>query len=736
MIYVFFLVYIFACSQPISKSWKCPIDAVCTKKVRQQLNTAWGRRSNDYKPRTKHLLGNDPIFINPLFMETSTYLRQHAHNPVYWHPWSQETLNKAKREQKPIFLSVGYSTCHWCHVMEEESFEDLEIASFINQNYIAIKVDREERPDVDAIYMQAVYSIQGRGGWPMSVWLNESGEAFYADTYIPSRNGDRGRKLGFLTILQEMSLLYQTEPDRVFIQSNYIKKHIQSRLSEIPLTAGERVDSQAILTNARKIARESFDRKNGGRVGKPKFPSSFPLSFLLYDARSDAQIMLKKTLLGMAQGGIYDQIGGGFHRYSVDATWSVPHFEKMLYDNALLLPIYADVSALMSEPYFEEIARDTMDYLVREMCSEDGGFYSATDADSMTPTGHMEEGYFFTWTPGEIQELFEDEHEQIIRYFSMTDKGNIDGRNTLQKSKVASFFEESWKQKMYDVRSQRPSPLRDDKILSGWNGLTLFALTQMVKRFERERDRQSALKLGRFLRTKMRHSQGLYRSYALGHAKGVAMVEDYASVMKGMIALFEITMDEHWLEEVYQLDSIVKSRFESSKGGWYRTPTDGEQLLVREMPKNDGAEPSGASLMMWNLTRLYALTGDRSYFDRGMMALQRYAPVLENNPMSLDVMLPSLELLEEPAKELIIVYDHNDDLDGYAQLTKKIDYNRVIVLFLDENRAKKMQLSSVQGKDRKGEVTAYLCSLGNCRAPVKGVTELKNQLNKDKLLFP
>ena len=338
--------------------------------------------------------------------------------------------------------------------------------------------------------MQAVYSVKGRGGWPMSIWLNEKAEPFYAETYIPPQDGDRGRKIGFLTLLGEMNQLYQTDPTQIHKQKEYINKRIQTRLSEIDVQKTSDLDLRTVYSNALELSRKQFDKRNGGRQGAPKFPSSFPLSFLFSQMSSDAKYMISKTLDHMSRGGIYDQIGGGFHRYSVDARWAVPHFEKMLYDNAQLIPIYADGGRLFENQYWTQVAKESTDYLIREMRSKEGGFFSATDADSQTPFGHMEEGYFFTWTPSEIKEIFEPEDaEQIITYFGLTAKGNLEGRNTLRI--LGGYVEDlptSWTKKMYQERSKRPPPLCDQKILSGWNGLTLYALTQMYKRFGRPSD--------------------------------------------------------------------------------------------------------------------------------------------------------------------------------------------------------------------------------------------------------
>ena len=761
-VFWFFTFVLFSCHTEITEPgplqivtpWKCPINAKCDAGTQELLKTAWEARNPSTAPRTRHLTGSgEPLYINQLFLENSTYLRQHAHNPVNWHPWNDETLAKAKAEHKPIFLSVGYSTCHWCHVMEEESFEDPEIASYLNQHYIAIKVDREERPDIDAIYMTAVKLIKKRGGWPMSVWLTEDAEPFYGETYIPPKNGDRGRAVGFLTLLEEFNVLYLSDPYNVRETALSLTQQIKTHLGR-PTKA--QLPTERTLETAIDSTRAQFDFDYGGRQGRPKFPSSFPLPFLSYlswNNTKDAQFMLKKSLMGMAHGGIYDQLGGGFHRYSVDSRWAVPHFEKMLYDNALLISIYVDANTIFQDPYFKKIAIETIDYLIREMQHESGGFYSATDADSLTPEGHMEEGYFFTWTPSELKShLSPDMAAALTTYYGLSEAGNIEGRNTLRISIPDSAMAEAlevnqadWesdldeaRMRLRSERENRPPPLRDDKILAGWNGLLLKSLSQAAWRFNRPDYLEHAERLGHFLMNDLQPNGVLHRSYALGEIQGVAMIEDYGAVISGFLDLFETTGNPIWLEGALDLDAVVIKEYEDPEGGWYRTPLNGESTLVREMPTFDGAEPSGASMMMQNCLRLYSLTAKLGYHDRLSRGLKRYGRTLSQNPLALDHMISIVQQHDTPPLELIIAYSGEDSMDEINEVLRRTNPHRLVTIPMELRYQEQLEksLPTTMGKSiRNNKPTAYLCSMGSCQAPLTDLKKLTSLLKEEDLLM-
>jgi uncharacterized protein YyaL (SSP411 family) len=405
-------------------------------------------RGKDYQPRTEHKRSDGwAKYTNRLFLESSPYLIQHAHNPVNWYPWGNEAFETAKKLNRPVLVSIGYSTCHWCHVMEEESYEDEEIAQYLNENYIAIKVDREERPDIDSIYMSAVQAITGRGGWPLNVWLTPDKKPFYGGTYFPARDGDRGANVGFLTLVERLKEVYDTQHDKVEKSSQQLTQIIQKMLR--PKT-GDRLLEEDLIKQTMTHYKISFDADFGGVSGAPKFPSSLPVRLLLrYHRRTgDEKIlrMAKTTLEKMAAGGIYDQAGGGFHRYSTDRQWLVPHFEKMLYDNALLIMAYLEGYQVTGDEAFKRIAKEILRYVKRDMTSSKGAFFSATDADSPTPKGHREEGYFFTWTPAELDEVLGKDRSEVVKaYYAVSSAGNFEGRNILHTPKTATEVAKSLK---------------------------------------------------------------------------------------------------------------------------------------------------------------------------------------------------------------------------------------------------------------------------------------------------
>ncbi len=465
-------------------------------RLRDSLREALKGKPKSYTPRTVHFNPDgSPKYLNRLILETSPYLLQHAHNPVDWSPWGDEAFDRAKHEDKPVLLSIGYSTCHWCHVMERESFEDEEIAQYINANFIAIKVDREERPDVDDIYMKAVQMFTGRGGWPMTTLLTPSREPFFGGTYFPARDGDRGSRKGFLTILRELNAQYQNERETLLDTAAKMSRRIaDSARSQRP---GKVPGAQAIEDAVKGLA-QRFDKTWGGFGRAPKFPTPVNLELLLrYYRRTGDTGALKiavTTLEKMAQGGMYDHVAGGFHRYSTDQRWLVPHFEKMLYDNAQLVPVYLDAHLITGDELLRTVVVDTLDYIRREMTNAEGGFYSATDADSPVPGKvHQEEGWYFTWTPEEMNAVLGEADSALLRaYYRVTERGNFEGRNILHtRTRMAVFaasqglslssFQKTLvvsKQKLYAVRLKRQPPLRDDKVIASWNGLMISAFAK------------------------------------------------------------------------------------------------------------------------------------------------------------------------------------------------------------------------------------------------------------------
>ena len=611
-------------------------------------------KNKKQSPRTRHLeKDGTPLFTNKLSRETSPYLLQHANNPVNWLPWGEEAFNIARKKNLPVFLSVGYSTCHWCHVMEEESFEDLEIAEFLNNHFIAVKVDREERPDVDSLYMKAVQAISGGGGWPMSVFLTPDKIPFYGGTYFPARDGDRGVMAGFLTVLQRISNVFKNDRGKIDTTESQMMDILKKMA--IP-EKGEKLPGIPELDGAVQRFKQEFDWENGGMKGAMKFPSSLPVRFLLGQyQRTGREYLLKiveLTLKKMNEGGIHDQVGGGFHRYATDKIWLVPHYEKMLYDNALLALTYTEAFHATSKPEYATTIRMTMDYLVGEMLAPGGGFYSATDADSLTPEGEKEEGYFFTWTMDEVNQVLTKEEAGVIeRYFSMK-KSN--GRQifhitepikdaahnlNLEISEFKSLLY-SAKKKLYKERTKRSAPGLDDKIIASWNGMAISALIKAGSVLKEPSYKTKAIETAQFLFEHLFDGRRLFRSFKNGRRGPEGFLSDYASVTAGFLDIFEITKDSLWLERAVILDKILEDNFEDREnGGFFMTPIDKKDLIVREKPGYDGATPCGNSMAALNLLRLYDFTGEDSYLRRGEKLLCFFSKTIDKAPESISEML-------------------------------------------------------------------------------------------------
>jgi uncharacterized protein YyaL (SSP411 family) len=698
-------------------------------------------RGEEYKPRTKHLQPDGwAKYTNRLFLESSPYLLQHAHNPVNWYPWGDEAFETAKQLNCPVLLSVGYSTCHWCHVMEEESFEDEEIAQYLNENYIAVKVDREERPDIDAIYMSAVQEITGRGGWPMTVWLTPDRKPFYGGTYFPARDGDRGAGVGFLTLLKKIKEAYDTRPDIVSSTSKQITQAIQQTLSP---SSGNGLPTENVFHHAAKYYKDRFDPVYGGISGAPKFPSSFPVRLLLrYYRRTGKEEILnmaKLTLDKMASGGIYDQVGGGFHRYSVDEGWLVPHFEKMLYDNALLIMAYLEGYQVTGDENFKQIVNETLHYIKRDMSSSEGAFYSATDADSLTPGGHQDEGYFFTWTPEELEKVLDKEKLRILTaYFSVSPNGNFEGRNILSTPKSAPEIAENLqisreqfaahlnesKELLYQIRNLRPAPLRDEKIITSWNGLMISAHAQAGLILGESEYIDRAVEAARFILENLFIGNRLSRTYKDNAARHNAYLDDYAFFIAALLDLYEATHDVKWMEIAIELDVILEKHYEDTEnGGFFMTSNDHEKLIAREKPGYDGALPSGNSIAILNLLRLGEFTTQSSYRKRAEKALRFFSGILTSNPFALSEMLLTFDFFTDSPKEIVIVSPggKTSEVESFLSVFRK-QYlpNRILSVVIQGNDLKSHAkvIPLIQGKTpQTGKTTAYICESGVCKLP-------------------
>jgi uncharacterized protein YyaL (SSP411 family) len=676
---------------------------------------------------------------NRLARETSPYLLQHAHNPVDWYPWGAEALERARREDRPILLSVGYAACHWCHVMEKESFENDAIAALMNQSFVCIKVDREERPDIDDIYMSATVAMSGSGGWPMTVFLTPEQQPFFAGTYFPPV--DRFGRPGFRTVLQKLAELWQNERQAVLGQAKELTEHVR-KLSGPGPSGGLSLDSQR---SAVQQLAQSYDSRYGGFGKAPKFPPAQSLElFLRYVRRTgdeNALAMLRGTLDGMKAGGMYDQLGGGFARYSTDERWHVPHFEKMLYDNAQLAKVYTEAFQLTGEAEYARIATETLDYVLREMQGPQGGYYSATDADS-----EGVEGKFFVWEPHEIEELLGPEDaERFCAYYDVTPQGNWEGLNVLRVQRshelVAAELGISVAELkaslqravpiLYEARSQRVPPLLDDKLLVAWNGLMIDALATAARVFPERGYAESAARAATFLLGRLaRPDGGLYRTWRAEKAHLSAYLEDYAYLAQGLVSLYEVSYDERFLSEAARLAERLLQDFGDAEGGpFYQTAHDHEALLTRVRDGHDGALPNANAVAAHALARLARHLARPEWEERAALALRGYAQAVERLPRAFGSTLNALDFMTEASLELVLVGEPGtpgyDDLA--AEIAKAYAPNRIEAR-LAPNHTSRLPLT--EGKKLvDGKAALYVCRNFACAAPVTSPAAAQPLLN-------
>jgi uncharacterized protein len=705
-----------------------------------KLAAALAAKGPDYEPRTHHVVGGSkhvPQYTNRLILETSPYLLQHAHNPVNWYAWGDEAFAEAKRLNRPVFLSVGYSTCHWCHVMEGESFEDEEIARFMNEHYVCIKVDREERPDVDAIYMSAVQALTQSGGWPMSVWLTPARAPFFGGTYFPPRDGARGAGHGFLTILRELATTYAKDGERVTRAAQSLVDAVRKDM-EASGAAGA-MPSAAVIAETVDYFNRAFDNVEGGLRRAPKFPSNVPIRLLLRHNRrtgsADSLRMATLTLEKMAGGGMYDQVGGGFHRYSTDARWLVPHFEKMLYDNALLAVAYAEAAQVTGRADFARVARETLDYVLREMTTPDGAFYSATDADSAG-----EEGKFFVWSQREIEQLLGPgpETTRFLRYYGVTEGGNFEGANILNAAHPDEAEHAALapaRAKLYAARSHRVPPLRDEKVLAAWNGLMISGFAVAGRILNEPRYVAAATRAADFVLTRMRPGERLARSFKDGRVGRPGFLDDYAFVTSGLLDLYEAGFDPRYLEAAASLADDTERLFaDTARGGWFMTAGDHEALLAREKPAYDGAEPSGTSVALLNALRLGTFTGDDRWRAIAERAFGAVGTVLANRPMAMTEALLALDWASDHAREVAVIWPRGETAASAAPLLdvlrRTFEPNVVRVAVSEGDVAALAKVAPfVEGKiATAGKPTAYVCERGTCQLPTHDAVAFAAQL--------
>jgi len=668
---------------------------------------------------------------NRLISETSPYLLQHAQNPVDWYPWGEEALNHAVKEDKPILLSIGYSACHWCHVMERESFENPEIARLMNENFISIKVDREERPDLDAIYMEAVQVITGSGGWPLTVFLTPQKRPFYGGTYFPPE--ERGGLPGFTRVLQTVAQAYknrkgdvESAAEKVIAQLN---RSNEAQRSVEPLTPD--------LLNSAHIALESaFDAHNGGFGPAPKFPQPMLLEFLLrHQLRTGNEgtlSMVERTLEKMARGGIYDQLGGGFHRYSTDARWLVPHFEKMLYDNALLSRLYLHAYQATGKPLYRHIVEGTLDYVLREMTDKEGGFYSSQDADS-----EGIEGKYYVWTVEEVIEALGDDVGRLVnRYFGVTEQGNFEGLNILNRViETAALAPESGltletleatiataKARLLERRGQRVPPHRDEKILADWNGLMLSSMAEAASVLDREDYLEAAISNATFLTHALLDRGFLKHSYKDGQAKISGYLLDYALLCDGLLSLYEATFQDRWLRTSKDLADAMVDRFWDEPRGCFYDTGHGEEIHIVQ-PKNvlDSVQPSGSSAAASVLLRLARLTDNREYEELAASAIRSVQRLMVRYPSGFGNWLCALDYYLSKPKEIAIVGRPGDPATKSLIEVINLRYlpNKVLAGKSSETTATNMDIPLLQGRvSIENRPTVYVCESYACQSPV------------------
>ena len=672
---------------------------------------------------------------NRLNSETSPYLLQHADNPVDWFPWGEEAFAKAAAEDKPILLSVGYSACHWCHVMAHESFEDEATAKLMNREFVSVKVDREERPDVDAIYMNAVQAMTGAGGWPMTVAMTPEGKPFFGGTYYPP--DDRYGRPSFRRVLTSLADAWKTRRDEVTKSAEGMTQYL-GQLSSLPTQPGEL--SADILTDALQSLQTSFDATFGGFGGAPKFPPHSTLKFLLNRPEPEAQEMAESTLTKIAQGGIYDHLGGGFARYSVDARWLVPHFEKMLYDNAQLVRRYVGAYQRTGNKLYKEVVEGTLEWVKREMIDASGGFYSALDADS-----EGVEGKFYVWDEGEIDDLLGEDAPLTKAYYGVSSVGNFEGKNILNvtrsKEEVAQRFGLSVeefekrlaraKEVLFEARAERVRPGLDDKILLSWNGLMLAAFADAGRVLGRKDYVDIAVKNAEFIRREMLKEGRLLHSYKNGEAKIAGLLEDYAYFGLGLVALYEATLDSQWLLLALDLaDTITKHFVDPENGGFFSTADDAERLIVRPKDFFDAAVPSSNSAAAELLLSLARYTDNRAWEDLAAGALKPMVEAMKQQPNGFGTLLSALERLLAAPKEIAIFGDkENEEVKRMLEAVRQNVSPFAAVAVVEKDDPLISRLPFLQGRGQvDGKPTVYVCEGGACRLPVTTVEDLEQQL--------
>jgi len=653
---------------------------------------------------------------NRLAHETSPYLLQHRDNPVDWYPWGEEALARAHELDRPILLSVGYSACHWCHVMEHESFENSETAAYMNEHFVSVKVDREERPDIDALYMEAVQAISGHGGWPMTVFCDPDGVPFYGGTYFPP---DEGRGMpSFRMVMEAVLDAFEHRRDELRERAS----ETRSRLGAIgAIEPSTEAPGAELLKIAIATMREAADLERGGFGGAPKFPPASVLELLLAQGVNES---VERTLDAMMAGGIYDQIGGGFARYSVDANWLVPHFEKMLYDNALLARAYLHGWQALDHERYRRVCEQTLDWALREMRGPEGGFYSALDADS-----EGEEGRFYVWTPDEIDAVLGDSAEAVAAFYGVSEAGNFEGRNVLHLAGGAAAPEPEGfaaaRQALYEARARRVRPGLDDKRLASWNALVLAALAEAGAALGREDYLDAARGCAEFVLRDLRDGDGhLLRTYKDGEGRLNAYLEDHAFLLEALLTLYEATFEQRWFEHAQALADTMIARFgDPERGGFFSTSGDHEELIARRKEIGDHPIPSGNSAAALGLLRLEALTGERCYGEQAEGVLRLFAKAAPRQPDAFAHLLRALDFQLAPTKEVALI---GNDLSVLTATVRSSYRPHLVLAGGPESSSVPPLLADRPAIDDRP--TAYVCEHFGCRAPTTDANTLASLL--------
>jgi uncharacterized protein len=681
---------------------------------------------------------------NSLIKEKSPYLLQHANNPVDWYPWNEEAFQKAKDEDKPVFLSIGYSTCHWCHVMEKESFEDEEIAELMNDAFISIKVDREERPDIDAVYMAVCQMLTGGGGWPMTIIMTPEKKPFFAGTYFPKES--RFGRVGMKELVPRIKELWKTKRDEILNSSEQISSAVSLSSSS---KTGDALKEE-IFHIAFNDFDDRFDKESGGFGSAPKFPTPHNLMFLLrYWKRyknEHALEMVEKTLTEMRRGGIYDHVGFGYSRYSTDRDWLVPHFEKMLYDQALLVMAYIEAYQVTQKEFYKDTAEEILAYIIRGMTSDEGGFYSAEDADS-----EGVEGKFYLWTTEEIKNILGEEADLFIKYFNTRDNGNWidsvhgtnDNTNILHTKKSIKAFSdelgisekelkiklENARQKLFEEREKKIHPYKDDKILTDWNGLMISAFSKAAQVLNKKVYSEVASKAAEFILSKMFDDKGrILHRYREGEAAIFGNVDDYAFFIAALLDLYEATFKTEYLEKAFQLnDFFIHNFWDNENGGFFFTPDYGEKLIARQKEIYDGAVPSGNSVAMLNLLKISRITAKTEYEEKANMINKTFSSKISQYPAGFSQSLIALDFAIGPSKEIII---SGKDFEGFHTtiFSKYIPAKVVLQIASEEDPLSELAPYLKNYLPTYGKTSVFVCENYVCNLPVHNPQSLENLL--------